>query len=82
MVVRVSPADVGSAWLCETVVSIDAEALTSGYPRLRRERGYQSLRSFQGLRGWHARPYLYPGWRLASMQVLYERCAAVDAART
>jgi hypothetical protein len=32
MVVRMLPADVGSAWLCETVTKIDAGALTFGCP--------------------------------------------------
>jgi hypothetical protein len=32
MVVRMPPADVGSAWLCETVLKIDAGALTFGCP--------------------------------------------------
>jgi hypothetical protein len=32
MVARMSPADVGSAWLCETVLKIDVGALTFGCP--------------------------------------------------
>ena len=32
MAVRMVPADVGTAWLCETVSKIDAGALTFGCP--------------------------------------------------
>jgi hypothetical protein len=45
------PADVGSPWLRETVLKIDAGALTFGCPRLRREREYQCLRPVWGSAG-------------------------------
>jgi hypothetical protein len=51
MAVRKWPADVGTAWLCETVRKIDAGALTFGCPRLRREREYQSLSYLLGSAG-------------------------------
>ena len=79
MAVRMWPADVGRTWFCETVHKIDAGSLAFGCSRLRREREYQSLCSFQGSAG---------GMRAGvvtdlggSMQVIYERCAAVDVGK-
>src|SRR5437879_4129174 len=58
------------------------EPSPSAVPRFRREREYQSLCSRLGLGGRHARlRFLTCPWRLAGMQVLYERCAAIDVGK-
>ena len=81
MVVRVLPADVGLAWLgsARPYLRLTLEPSPSGVPRLRREREYQSLRLFRGSAG--GMRVLTRYLREAGMQVLYERCAAVDVGK-
>src|SRR5579863_5501757 len=79
MVVCMRPADVGRAWICETVHKIDAGALAFGCSRLRREREYQPLSHFRVPRAACA-PVRLLDWE-AGMQVIYERCAAVDVGK-
>src|SRR5579863_6170843 len=79
MGMRMRPADVGRAWFCETVHKIDAGALAFGCSRLRYEREYQPLCLFRAPRAACA-----PGTVTelgGSMQVIYERCAAVDVGK-
>jgi hypothetical protein len=81
MAVRMLSADVGWTWLCETVLKIDAGA---PHPRVfppvaLRARVSVSL-FFQGLRGRHARQFVLVSRRIV-MQVIYERCAAVDVGK-
>ena len=81
MAMRVLPADVGTAWLCETVVKIDAGALTFGCPPVasRTRVSVSSITSGAPRAACASFPYSFG--RLAGMQVLYERCAAVDAGK-
>jgi len=73
------PTSVGLA-LRDRVLKIDAGVPHPRvFPRLRREREYQSLRFFQGSAGACAPFVLLAGGKV--MQVIYERCAAVDVAR-
>jgi hypothetical protein len=56
MAVRMWPADVGSAWLFETVRKIDAGALTFGCPPVAPRARVSVSLFMQGLCGRHARP--------------------------
>jgi len=82
MAVRMLPADVGSAWLCETVQKIDAGALTLGCPPVasRTRVSVSQLTSGAPRAACVPLSLREPG-RLAGMQVLYERCAAVDVGK-
>ena len=81
MAVRMLSADAGWTWLCETVLKIDAGVpLPSGVPRLRCEREYQSPCSFRGSAG-GMRVFVLLPRRRRDMQVIYERCAAVDVGK-
>ena len=80
MVVRTWPADVGTPWLCETVQEIDA-----GVPAFRVSpgcvvnAGIRLLDHYGTPRA--ACAQVSPFGQEAGMQVLYQRCAAVDVGK-
>ena len=82
MAVRMWPADVGWTWLCETVQKIDAGALTFGCPPVasRTRVSVSSITSGAPRAACASIPLSWTG-RLAGMQILYERCAAVDVGK-
>jgi hypothetical protein len=81
MVVRTWPADVGTPWLCETGQEIDA-----GVPALRVSPGCVANAGIR-LLAHHGTPRAACaqvssfGRKQAGMQVLYQRCAAVDVGK-
>jgi hypothetical protein len=80
MVVRTWPADVGTPWLCETVQEIDA-----GVPALRVSPGCVVNAGIR-LLDQHGAPreacaQVSPFGQEAGMQVLYQRCAAIDVGK-
>src|SRR5438132_7314052 len=80
MVVRTWPADVGTPWLCETVQEIDA-----GVPALRVSPGCVVNAGIR-LLAHHGTPRAACAQvsrlgKEAGMQVLYQRCAAVDVGK-
>src|SRR5262249_25738476 len=83
MAVRMWPADVGSAWLCETVQKIDAGALAFGCPPVasRTRVSVSQLTSGAPRAACAPLPPVKRAGRLAGMQISYERCAAVDVGK-
>ena len=83
MAARMWLADVGSAWLCETVQKIDAGALTFGCPPVASRTRVSVSQLTSGAPRAACVPFLpfEEAGRLAGMQVLYERCAAVDVGK-
>jgi hypothetical protein len=80
MVVRMLPADVGVPWFCETGQEIDA-----GVPALRVSPGCVVNPGIR-LLAHHGAPRaacarVSPFGQEAGMQVLYQRCAAVDVGK-
>ena len=80
MVVRTWPADVGTPWLCETGQEIDA-----GVPALRVSPGCVANAGIR-LLAHHGTPraacaQVSRFGQEAAMQVLYQRCAAVDVGK-
>jgi hypothetical protein len=75
------PADVGIAWLRETVEKTDAGVLTLRVsPGCVTNASISVLDHFRDSAGcMHV--LSHASWRLAGMQVLYERCAAVDVGK-